>query len=130
MDERFVHKGHRFDVLTKQQAALNIGYRRHLVQDDGRFAEDSDDGSDGEEDQNPFVELRGRRERPVVQNNTSKWEFGFKLDILEFHGCLQPEEFLDWVTAVEEILEFKEVLDDRRASLVGTKFRGRAAAWW
>ena len=31
---------------------------------------------------------------------------------------------------VEEILEFKEVPQDKRVSLVATKFRGRAAAWW
>jgi hypothetical protein len=43
---------------------------------------------------------------------------------------MQPEEFLDWVTAVEEILEFKEVPNDKRVPLVATKFRGRAAAWW
>ena len=62
--------------------------------------------------------------------NSNKWESGFKLDIPEFKGCLQPEEFLDWVAAVEEILEFKEVPQDKRVSLVATKFRGRAAAWW
>jgi hypothetical protein len=31
---------------------------------------------------------------------------------------------------VEEILDFKRVLEDRQVSLVATKFRGRAAAWW
>ena len=45
-------------------------------------------------------------------------------------GCLQSEEFLDWVAAVEEILEFKEVPQDKRVSLVAAKFRGRAVAWW
>jgi hypothetical protein len=43
---------------------------------------------------------------------------------------MQPEEFLDWVTAVEEILDFKRVPEDRRVSLVATKFRGKAVAWW
>jgi hypothetical protein len=43
---------------------------------------------------------------------------------------MQTEEFLDWVAAVEEILDFKRVPEDRRVSLVATKFRGRAAAWW
>lgn len=33
---------------------------------------------------------------------------GFKLDILEFKGCMQPDELLDLVVAVEEILEFKD----------------------
>jgi hypothetical protein len=41
---------------------------------------------------------------------------------------MQPEEFLDLVAAIEEILEFKEVPDDKRVPLVATKFRGRAAA--
>ena len=44
----------------------------------------------------------------MVSYNSNKWESGFKLDIPEFKGCLQPEEFLDWIAAVEEILEFKE----------------------
>jgi hypothetical protein len=52
------------------------------------------------------------------------------LDILEFLEGMQPEEFLDWVAAVEEILDFKRVPEDRRVSLVTTKFRGRAVAWW
>jgi hypothetical protein len=43
---------------------------------------------------------------------------------------MQPEEFLDWVAAVEEILDFKRVPEDRWVSLVATKFRGRAATWW
>ena len=46
------------------------------------------------------------------------------------YSRVQPEEFLDWVAAVEEILEFKEVPQDKRVSLVVTKFKGRAAAWW
>jgi ADP-heptose:LPS heptosyltransferase len=37
---------------------------------------------------------------------------------------------LDWIAAVEEVLDFKGVPEDRRVSLVATKFRGRAAAWW
>jgi hypothetical protein len=64
------------------------------------------------------------------QAHANWWESGFKLDILEFLGGLQPEEFLDWVAIVEEILNFKGVPEDRRVSLVATKFQGRAAAWW
>jgi predicted thioredoxin/glutaredoxin len=43
---------------------------------------------------------------------------------------MQPGEFLDWVAAVEEIIDFKRVLEDRQVSLVATKFRGRATTWW
>jgi hypothetical protein len=68
--------------------------------------------------------------RPPAQAHANRWESGFKLDILEFSGGMQPEEFLDWVAAVEEILDFKEVPKDKRVSLVATKFWGRVAAWW
>ncbi|XP_039123371.1 uncharacterized protein LOC120259988 [Dioscorea cayenensis subsp. rotundata] len=59
-----------------------------------------------------------------------RWESGIRVDISEFHGGLQAEEFLDWLTTVEEILEFKGVPDDRRVVLVATRLRGRATAWW
>ena len=53
-----------------------------------------------------------------------------KIAIPEFRGSVQPEEFLDWLVAVEEVLDFKEVPENNRVSLVATRFRGRAAAWW
>jgi hypothetical protein len=71
--------------------------------------------------------MQGRQ--PPAQAHANQWESGFKLDILEFSRGMQPEEFLDWVAAVEEILNFKEVLEDRWVSLVATKFRGRATTW-
>jgi hypothetical protein len=37
---------------------------------------------------------------------------GFKLNIPKFQGDLQPEEFMDRVAAIGEILDFKEVLED------------------
>ncbi|EEF47875.1 conserved hypothetical protein [Ricinus communis] len=43
---------------------------------------------------------------------------------------LQAEEFLDWLAMVEEILDFKGVLEDKRVPLVATRLRGRATAWW
>ena len=52
---------------------------------------------------------------------------GFKLDIPEFKGCLQPEEFLDWVAAVEEVMQFKDVPLNKRAT---TKFRGGVTVCW
>ena len=49
-------------------------------------------------------------------------------DIPEFHGSLQPEEFLDWLATIEEILEFKGILENKRVPLVATRLRGRATA--
>ena len=92
--------------------------------------EDEVDYNVKDEMENLFAGHRRRREKPLVSYNSNIWESGFKSDIPEFKGCLQLEEFLDWVAAVEEILEFKEVPQDKRVSLVANKFRGRAAAWW
>lgn len=63
-----------------------------------------------------------------MPNNASRWEAGFKLDILEFQGCLRAKDFLDRVATVE-ILDLKEIPDDRRV-LVATKFRGQETGWW
>mgnify|MGYP006878810653 FL=1 len=65
-----------------------------------------------------------------VEKDRRFWEAGMRLEIPEFHGSLQPEEFLDWLAVVEEILEFKGVPEDKRMQLVATQFRNRATAWW
>jgi hypothetical protein len=83
-----------------------------------------------DENGNLFAERGVHRHQPLVQAQANRWESGFKLDIPEFNGGLQPEEFLDWIAAVEEFLEFKGVPEDRQVSLVATKFRGRAILWW
>jgi hypothetical protein len=83
-----------------------------------------------DEDGNPFAGRGVHGHQLLVQAQTNRWESGFKLDVSEFNGGLQPEEFLDWIAAVEEVLEFKGVPKDRQVSLVATKFRGRAAVWW
>ncbi|XP_020419382.1 uncharacterized protein LOC18777367 [Prunus persica] len=55
---------------------------------------------------------------------------GLRIDIPEFHGSLQLEEFLDWLNSVEEVLEFKDVHENIKVSLIATRFRGCASAWW
>lgn len=52
------------------------------------------------------------------------------MEIPEFHGNINADEFLDWLVAVEEVLDFKVVPGDHRVSLVATRFHGRAAVWW
>ncbi|CAM8947279.1 unnamed protein product [Rhodiola kirilowii] len=82
--------------------------------------------SDGEvaSDHNPFADEGAENQRD------RRWEIGFKVDIPDFDGGLRAEEFVDWLSKVEEVFDFKEVPEDRRVALVSFHLRGRAQAWW
>ncbi|PSS16035.1 Eukaryotic translation initiation factor 3 subunit J like [Actinidia chinensis var. chinensis] len=94
------------------------------------------------EEENPFAERQPERqaggqpryhcrvEGQEAITVSNQWETGLKIDIPEFHGELKAEDFLDWLFAIEKVLEFKEVPENKRVPLVATYFRGRAAAWW
>ena len=87
-----------------------------------------------EVEDNPFAEeeLRqgNRMNLPNRDREDRSWEMGFKVEIPEFHGGVRGEELLDWLVAVQELLEFKRVPEERKVALVATKFRGKAASWW
>ena len=46
--------------------------------------------------------------------------------VLEFHGSLQPEECLNWVCTIGEVLDFEEVPEIKKVSLVVTRLWGRS----
>jgi hypothetical protein len=48
-----------------------------------------------------------------VQTHDNWWVSRFELNIPEFQGDPQLEEFLNWVLAVEEVFEFNGVPDER-----------------
>jgi hypothetical protein len=70
-------------------------------------------GHKGNGSRNPFAERRTQGRQHHVQAHATRWVDGFKLYIPEFQGDLQPEELMDWVVAVGEVLDFKEVPEDR-----------------
>ncbi|GKB61665.1 hypothetical protein Tco_0917851 [Tanacetum coccineum] len=54
-----------------------------------------------------------------------------RVNIPDFVGdTLSLEGFIDWLVAIEEVFEFKEVPENKRVSLIATKLHGRASAWW
>jgi hypothetical protein len=87
-------------------------------------------GRNGDGSRDPFAERRTHGRQHHVQAHANQWGNGFKINISEFQGDLQPKEFLDWVLAVEEVFEFNGALDERRVSLVVHTFWGRVAVWW
>jgi hypothetical protein len=87
-------------------------------------------GHNGDGYGDPSVERETHERQHRVQAHANQWGNGFKLNILEFQGDLRPEEFLNWVFAVEEVFEFNGVPNKRRFSLVVHTFWGRVATWW
>ncbi|KAK0582232.1 hypothetical protein LWI29_023177 [Acer saccharum] len=77
---------------------------------------------DSEED---FVGYQGDR-----QLNRNQPDYRIRVDIPLFHGKLQIEEFLDWISEVERFFEFTEVAEERQVKLVAYKLRSGAAVWW
>ena len=108
---------------------------QHQQRDEQIIASDDEDVVD-----NVFADggpnQRGRRNNAHGDNQEQRvnqpirWEASFKSDIPEFQGTLNLEDFIDWLNMVEEILEFRQVPDDARVSMVVTHFKGQAMAWW
>nr|GEX29692.1 hypothetical protein [Tanacetum cinerariifolium] len=94
-----------------------------------------DDDSDGEEKyDNPFGSSSafdsGHSSRQHQRVRRSRHDFDFNVDIPEFDGKIQPDEFLYWLHTVEKVFDFKEVSEDRKVKLVAIKLQKHAGLWW
>ncbi|KAH9723702.1 Endonuclease [Citrus sinensis] len=118
-DESLASMTARIDMLAAQMARMaELLDERHCTPE----REDKSSGSFA----NPFS---GRHPR-TESTDDRRWESGLRIDIPEFQGSGRPEELLDWINAIEEVFEYKEVPENKLVSLAATRFRGRVAAWW
>ena len=75
-----------------------------------------------EENTNPFgrgydrASNDGNNRRHRQMNNFFRPSFDVKVDIPEFEGKMQPEEFIDWLNTVERVFDYKDVPEDRKVS--------------
>ena len=77
--------------------------------------------SSGSEDAPPRHPRRIQNRRP---------DFDIKVDIPDFEGRSQPDEFIDWLHTVERIFDLKDVAEHRRVKIAAVKLRKRASSWW
>ena len=68
--------------------------------------------------------LPRRKWHPIPNSND------FRVDILEFKGKLDSNEFLEWLHIVEHIFEYKVVPEDIKVKLVALRLRKYASLWW
>ncbi|KAH7557291.1 hypothetical protein JRO89_XS11G0106700 [Xanthoceras sorbifolium] len=96
--------------LTEQIAVLMANQNTfHPLDSSSNGDEEGSDEESSEEDLVPQPR-RGAR----VLEDSRRWESSMRTEIPEFQGNLSPEEFLNWLGVVEEILEFKNMLANAR----------------
>lgn len=52
-----------------------------------------------------------------------------KVDIPEFKRKMQLDDFIDWLTTVERIFDFKDVPENHKVKIVAIKLRKHASIW-
>ena len=55
---------------------------------------------------------------------------GLKIDIPEFEGGLNSDDFLDWLSEIERVFEFKGYSDEKKCKIAILKFKDYASLWW
>jgi len=51
------------------------------------------------------------------------------MDVLEYEGKLDPEEFLDWLHMVERVFKYKNIPEDKKVKLVALRLQKYASLW-
>jgi len=68
--------------------------------------------------------------RPRRDRRQSQGSNDFRVEIPEFEGKLDPDEFLEWLSTVERVFEYKEVPEDKKVKRLALKLRKYASLWW
>jgi pentatricopeptide repeat protein len=98
---------------------------------------DNEVSSEDGEDLNPFHQARSQASsdntpphpRDLRLHNVQR-HYDVKVDIPEFEGRMQPDEFIDWLNTIERIFEYKDVPEHHKVKLVAIKLRKHASLWW
>ncbi|PWA43609.1 hypothetical protein CTI12_AA531400 [Artemisia annua] len=53
-----------------------------------------------------------------------------KVDIPEYDGKLDPDEFVEWLRTVERVFDYKQTTEDNKVKIVAFKLRKYASTWW
>ncbi|KAL5764411.1 hypothetical protein ACOSQ2_017005 [Xanthoceras sorbifolium] len=56
--------------------------------------------------------------------------FNAKVEIPEFEGKSQSDEFVEWLNTVDRIFDYQDVPENKKVKLVAIKLRKHASFWW
>ena len=107
------------DVLKqKQQALASPTGSVH-----GEDAEEGSNQMSSSSEEEPQRTTRREQRQPAHSND-------FRVEIPEFEGRLDLDEFLEWLHKVKWIFDYKEVPKDKKMKLVALRLRKYASLWW
>lgn len=102
----------------QQMKALQDQVQELIVSQNHRLEEENNSGgTDGS-----FV--RGDKEKSGTRVTD------IKVDIPEYDGKMDPDEFLDWMRTVERVFDYKQLTEAHKVKIVALKFRKYASTWW
>ncbi|GJY28549.1 putative unclassified retrotransposon protein [Tanacetum coccineum] len=61
------------------------------------------------------------------EGNSGRHSNDIKVDIPEYDGKLDPDEFVEWI---RRLFDYKETTDDNKVKIVALKLRKYASTWW
>ncbi|KAD3337158.1 hypothetical protein E3N88_32678 [Mikania micrantha] len=106
------------EIARLQQRIRDLELQRH-----GHFDDSETESVIWEEEferHNPFGRPNPRR---VGKEPDYLRSMGVKIDIPEFDGRSQPDEFIDWLQTVERIFDLREIPDKYKVKLVAIKLQ-------
>jgi len=112
--------------LRKQSDRTMRMNRREVLRTPTRSAHKP---SEEEDESHPDPSEEEEERRPRRRSRVRQQTMDFRVESLEFDEHLNPDDFLDWLNAVERLFKFKEVPDDKRAKLLALKLRKYASIW-
>ncbi|GKV46052.1 hypothetical protein SLEP1_g53065 [Rubroshorea leprosula] len=93
-----------------------------------------DETIDGGDD-NPFHEtrttsqaLRGGLEEQLIRALDLN-SGGIKIEVIDFHGKMYAEDYLDWEVSLENYFQLKHMAENRKVIFVKHKLNGAALQW-
>jgi hypothetical protein len=138
LEERFEHvmklnaeKEAQIEYLRRQLDQAMRRNRKEIQSSKSSSRSHSEEEEEGGSESNPFgtseeEEVREPRRRRRSKPST----MDFKVEIPEFEGQLNPDDFLDWLSTVERVFEYKDIPDDKKVKLVALKVHKYASIWW
>ena len=108
-------------MYKRQTKATDLGESHWLNLDEVSEAESQH--SEYEREAEPRRTLR--REWPPLTNSND-----FGVDIPQFEGKLDLDEFLEWLHIVERIFEYKDVPEDKKVKVMALRLRKYVSLWW